>query len=275
VRIGQRPYRLAGGLAWLLLVSACSSGEVGSPGVDAGLDGGTIVVPRDGSADAWVAPDAGEGMPDAGPADGGFATTIEVICRDAWGAAEPLGTFAEHTLERLTVHHTAVELVDNTGAPARVRAHQRYHQETQGWPDLAYHFVVDRNGHVYEGRPVDAVGDTGTTYDPTGHFLVVAEGNFETQTPTEPQLAAVASMLAWASREHDVPATTLGGHRDYAETACPGASLGAIVDDGTLAEMIRARLEAGPIRARSICGDEGSARVAEIESGTDSPYEWP
>ena len=257
------------------MLGACSAGDVVSEPVDGGIDGSSTVPSRDASGDGSLVPDAADGPIDGGPADGGLTTTVEVICRSAWGAAEPLGTFSEHTLSRLTVHHTAVELVDNTGAPARVRAHQRFHQEDRGWPDLAYHFVVDRNGHIYEGRPVDAVGDTGTTYDPTGHFLVVAEGNFETQSPTEAQLAAVASLLAWGSHELDVPVDTLGGHRDYADTACPGASLGAFVDDGTLADMIRTRLAAGPIRTRSICGAEGDARIAEIESGTDRPYEWP
>lgn len=263
----------------LLLVAGCDSEVSPAPrGVpDSGApDTGASSAERDGGDGA---PDSaardGAARVDATAADGGRTTTVEVICRSAWGAAEPLASFTTHTLEWLTVHHTAVELDDNTGAPARVRAHQRFHQQDRGWADLAYHFVVDRNGHIYEGRPFDAVGDTATSYDPTGHFLVVAEGNFETQTPNEPQLAAVASMMAWASYEHGIGVETLGGHRDYAETSCPGASLGAFVDDGTLADMIRTRLESGPVRLSSLCGAEGAARVAEIEAGSDRPYEWP
>ena len=57
----------------------------------------------------------------------------------------------------MTVHHTAAVLDSNHKIPARVRQHQRFHIDDRGWPDLAYHFIVDANGHVYEGRPVTAV----------------------------------------------------------------------------------------------------------------------
>ena len=53
---------------------------------------------------------------------------------------------------RMTIHHTAVVLGDNRNAPARLRQHQRYHQDTQGWIDIAYHMSVDRNGNIYQLR---------------------------------------------------------------------------------------------------------------------------
>ena len=52
----------------------------------------------------------------------------------------------------MTLHHTAVVLGDNSNAPARLRQHQRYHQNDRGWIDIAYHVSVDRNGNIYEAR---------------------------------------------------------------------------------------------------------------------------
>ncbi len=145
------------------------------------------------------------------------AATVSAICREAWGAQPPTGEFTEHTIERITVHHTAAVIEDNRLAPAITRKHQADHQGI-GWPDLAYHFVIDRNGHIYEGRPYTAVGDTRTSYDPTGHLLIAVKGNFEEQELTGPQLASLIAMLAWGVGEFEVPPTgdhrppRLGGH---------------------------------------------------------------
>ena len=102
------------------------------------------------------------------------AGIVQAICKSAWGGREPSGALTNHTIERMTVHHTAALLDSNRSAPGRARAHQSLHMDDRGWVDLAYHFLVDANGHVYEGRPISAVGDTATNYDPAGHFLVLS-----------------------------------------------------------------------------------------------------
>ena len=62
----------------------------------------------------------------------------------------------------MTLHHTAVVLGDNRYAPARLRQHQRFHQDERGWIDIAYHVGVDRNGNIYELRTPELAGDTAT-----------------------------------------------------------------------------------------------------------------
>ena len=158
-----------------------------------------------------------------------------VLCRDAWGAKAPLPGGRPHTLNRMTIHHTAVVLGDNANAPARLRQHQHYHQDTQGWIDIAYHLSVDRHGNIYELRSPTLVGDTATSYDPTGHFLVVCEGNFDEEEVTEDQLNGAALAFAWAAKQFGISTETLEGHRDASpDTSCPGASLYAHVTDGDL-----------------------------------------
>ena len=132
-----------------------------------------------------------------------------MLCRDAWGArpARPGGT--PHTLTHLTIHHSAVVLGDNSNAPGRIRQDQRYHQDTQGWIDIAYHVGVDRNGNIYELRSPELVGDTATTYDPTGHFLVLCEGDFDKEEVTEELLHGTALACAWAAQRFAIPTATL------------------------------------------------------------------
>jgi hypothetical protein len=166
------------------------------------------------------------------------------------------------------VHHTAGLLTDNRKAPARVRSFQQGHLD-DGFVDLAYHYVIDAHGNVYEGRSTDIPGETYTDYDPTGHFLAVCDGNFEEQPIPAAQLDALALLLAWASHRFGVPTTRLTGHRDEAATACPGEHLYAHLRDGSLKAAIDRHLAAGAPSAVVLCGSEGAARIAAITAGTD------
>ena len=196
------------------------------------------------------------------------AAAQEILCRAAWGAEPPRGPGKPHVPVRLTVHHTEVVLGDNANAPARLRQHQRYHQDTQGWIDIAYHFSVDRNGNIYQLRDPLLVGDTATSYDPTGHFLVVCEGDFEQEEVSEDQLNGTALILASAAKQFGIPTGTIAGHRDFApKTTCPGASLYEHLASGDLQSRVDSLLAAGPVALPTICGSEAAATVADIEAG--------
>lgn len=170
-----------------------------------------------------------------------------------------------HRIERLTLHHTATRLASSADAPERARSHQAFHQ-AEGFADLAYHFLVDDAGHILEGRSLDFAGDTFTEYDPTGHLLVCCEGDFDEQEPSPSLLDSVADLLAWGAQTFGIAVDTLAGHRSYAATSCPGTGLSALLEDGTLAGMVAARMDVQMARL-DICGEEGVALVGAIEAG--------
>lgn len=187
--------------------------------------------------------------------------SIVAACREAWGAAPVSGEMVEHTPVRLTLHHTAVSQTASTQGPARARQHQRFHQSL-GWHDLAYHFLVDRSGLAYEGRDGRFRGDTGTEYDPTGHFLVCMEGDFDSQEPTAAQLDTTVALFAWASSRYGIDASTLAGHGAYAATSCPGSAVSAIIPD-----LVSAVADTGGVAIDLVCGSEGAQLVADLEAG--------
>ena len=167
---------------------------------------------------------------------------VNVVPRAEWGAQPPQGAFVDHEIERITVHHGG-----GTGGlqgPELYRAWQRWHLHL-GWPDLAYHFIVGRDGTVYEGRPHQASGDTATEYDPAGHLLFVVEGDFDKEEPTPAQLESLAQLIAWGSMYFDAP--DVGGHRDYAATTCPGDNLHAHLADGRLASRVAEIVASGGV----------------------------
>ena len=193
--------------------------------------------------------------------------TVEMICRNAWGAAPPTPGFVRHRIERLTVHHSGVLLEDNRLAPGQARAFQADHQ-SRGWADIAYHLLIDLHGNVYRGRPIWAVGDTATSYDPRGHLLVMCFGDFQQQSVPAPQLHALTDVLAWACTRFGVRARTIGGHRDYASTDCPGSDLYRYLESGAVQQAVRAKT--GHVTATGLCGRAGRRRVRRIEDGTDT-----
>jgi hypothetical protein len=189
---------------------------------------------------------------------------VVVICRRAWSARRPTAAFERHRIRRITVHHSAVVLRDNRLAPERLRDHQAAHQ-ARGWPDIAYHLLIDRNGNVYEGRPRWAEGDTATNYDPRGHLLLMCEGNFEEQRPSSSQVRALVDVLAWAVERYGVKVRTIRGHLEYADTACPGRALQRRL--GQVRRGVRQAIGEGDVRIAELCGPEGEALVEAIESG--------
>ena len=174
----------------------------------------------------------------------------------------------DHTIEWLTIHHTGMVLEDNRLAPSRLREHQAFHQTDRGWPDLAYHFAIDREGNIYEGRPPEFRGDTATSYDPTGHLLVVLEGNFDIEETAKVQLRSLSELLAWAASQYSVGVETIKSHRDYipGETACPGENLYELLESGELVDTVTSHLNEAPIELVYLRGDKALDRVTAIES---------
>jgi hypothetical protein len=196
------------------------------------------------------------------------ATSAALLCREAWGARPARPGGIPHTITRLTIHHSGVVLGDNRNAPGRLRQHQRYHQDQQGWIDIAYHVSVDRNGDIFALRTPELAGDTATDYDPTGHFLVLCEGDFDTEEITEAQLNGAAMAFAWAAQNFRVTSDTLASHRDFSPTtSCPGANLYAHVTSGSLRRRIDDLLVTGPVNLQQVCGPYAAAMVADIEAG--------
>jgi hypothetical protein len=181
--------------------------------------------------------------------------TIEVRSRASWGANEPDADLSDHTVETITVHHTA-RPHDDTPMEEKLQRWQNYHQSI-GFGDIAYHMIIGADGTIYQGREYDYVGSTRTSYDPTGHFLPSLDGMFDelwdspNDDDDEPdgadelsaeQLGSLLDLLAWASVEFGIEPAEIAGHRDYAATACPGTIVHEMLQSGEIAERVADRI---------------------------------
>ena len=152
-----------------------------------------------------------------------------------------------HRITHVTLHHTgdAQPLRPQDDPVAKLRALQSWGASDRNWWDLPYHYLLDLDGRVFEGRDWHYMGETNTAYDPGGHFLISVIGNYSRQEATRAQLESIADLMAWALREFNLPIDSIGGHYNYAQTDCPGPNLRKYLEDGTLKRMVSERLRRG------------------------------
>jgi len=158
----------------------------------------------------------------------GCSTTEEMKInpRSLWNAAEPK-PFENHIPERITIHHEGTRFEKGGDAPKHIKNVQTWGMgKDRNWADIPYHFLIDPDGNIFEGRNVFTTGETATEYDPTGHLLITLMGNFEEQEVSEEQLNALINLTAYCCEKYNISSETIASHRDYsAQTVCPGKNL--------------------------------------------------
>nr|XP_054506964.1 LOW QUALITY PROTEIN: N-acetylmuramoyl-L-alanine amidase-like [Agelaius phoeniceus] len=154
-----------------------------------------------------------------------------IMPRCLWGARPYRGTPAplQPPLGSVFLHHTLEPSrpCQTFGACARaMREMQRFHQDTRGWDDIGYSFVVGSDGYLYEGRGWHWVGAHTKGYNTQG-FGVGIVGDFTATLPDPDTLALVRDeLLPCAVRfGHIRPDFILRGHRQLGHTDCPGNAL--------------------------------------------------
>lgn len=167
-----------------------------------------------------------------------YSAGLQVVRRAEWGWAPLERSLPEHEIERITVHHGGVDFPDDKDPVSHLLALQSWSRSDKDWIDIPYHFMIDRQGRIYETRPINFPGDTNTEYDPAGHALVEVMGHYEHQVLSEAQLDAMVAVVAFLAREFGVPLENLRGHKDYADTTCPGENVYRYLRDGSIHDRV-------------------------------------
>ncbi len=130
----------------------------------------------------------------------------------------------------IVVHHTATDF-------GNLEFYRRIHMEEKGWPDIAYHFLINN------GSSNTAVGqvETSDLWKSKSHhystkvswinyfgIAVVLVGNFDAHDVPPLQREALINLLARLAREYDIPVKRIVGHREIWNTKCPGKHLNMI-----------------------------------------------
>jgi hypothetical protein len=130
-------------------------------------------------------------------------------------------------VNRLTVHHegyTPVWFTDERSTRARMEQIRDVHTRDRKWADIGYHYVIDRGGHLIEGRSIAYQGAHVSNQN-EHNVGVMLMGNFEQQSPSQQQLITLQSTLRYLMAKYRVPVNRVYTHRELGRTACPGRNL--------------------------------------------------
>lgn len=181
-----------------------------------------------------------------------------ILPRSAWAAKPYNGTPVYSPLKLAIVHHS-VNSNNYTPeqVPALLRSMQAHHQGTNGWSDIAYNFLVDKWGRIWEGRDggVDRPVIGGHTYGcNTGTVGICYIGDLRSIAMPAAAVNAITSLIKWkffqvhavspypqtwfapaTTSTNGIPAgelrlhPTVVGHRHLGSTECPASAMPGVV----------------------------------------------
>lgn len=122
--------------------------------------------------------------------------------------------------QTLIAHHSAFYQADGLATLHEV---QRLHREDRLWADIGYHFLVDVDGTIYEGRELAARG-VHTKDHNTGSAGLCLLGDYRFEAPPAAQWEAAIALGRWLVET--LALTHLAGHSQFnPSTLCPGAAM--------------------------------------------------
>ena len=96
----------------------------------------------------------------------------------------------------IVVHHSGVP--NPPDGVAAIRAFERYHMETRGWNAIAYNWLVDERGVIYEGRGPGIV--SGATKHYNFKTESICYSGFGGSEVPEVALVSISEVIEGASR---------------------------------------------------------------------------
>lgn len=159
---------------------------------------------------------------------------LTILKREAWRAASPRVsnlTPAGTPYSRITIHHSAKdsdggsELTTNGDVAEVIKKIQTFHVRERGWGDIGYHFLIDANGNVWQGRSLDWQGAHASGANNVGNIGICLLGDYSTSAPEPEALAALERLVDGLSERHHIAKNRVFGHMKFSKTQCPGSAL--------------------------------------------------
>ncbi|MBK7642004.1 MAG: N-acetylmuramoyl-L-alanine amidase [Planctomycetes bacterium] len=162
-------------------------------------------------------------------------TGVPVIARAQWGAAPARAALMIKNSggwKKITVHHSAEAdptPLDGSAASsaAALRQIQRSHLKgkTPPWGDIGYHYLIDPEGRVFQGRDLAWQGAHAKGDNNIQNIGICLLGNFDEEKPTQAALDSLRKLLDDLRRTYRIPRSEVHKHADFRSTDCPGKFL--------------------------------------------------
>ncbi len=141
----------------------------------------------------------------------------------------------EHPDESLASIYTTIIIHHDGMGNINTVQQLQFAQQSDGWWDITYHYIIDQSGNIYEGRPIDVRGAHVERAN-TGKIGVVLLGDFNEKEPTAEQKQAAGILVNWLDEKYGI--NQVIGHNQVDPlfgttgngTDCPGIYAAELVD---------------------------------------------
>lgn len=136
---------------------------------------------------------------------------------------------------RITIHHTASgdddQLDIKISTSKILQKILLSHKNFKNWADIGYHYIVDEEGKIWEGRNIKYQGAHAGSHEANeGNIGVVLIGNFDLFKPSDLQKKSLIQFIHYLKSEYLIESKNIYGHGYFTGTNCPGKHLSSVVD---------------------------------------------
>lgn len=173
----------------------------------------------------------------------GWPTVVQptINSRSAWGARVPNSGIPTRTsvARRIVFHHSATNFTstNRTDIINEIKRIQNYHMDSEGKVDIAYNYIIDPAGGIWEARDLKYMSSHVDTWQEYGVDIgVLILGDFEPRlinpfpnTLNQAQKDAMISLSKWLCYDLGLLRINVSGayapismHLEFNDTVCPG-----------------------------------------------------
>lgn len=165
---------------------------------------------------------------------------MTTISRAGWGAKAPKSVtrLPWALIDAIVIHYSSAYTDELPDYRNRVRGIQNYHMEHNGWSDIAYNYLVARNGDKFVGRGWGVMSAATLHHnDHTAAICFLGADKAGRDDVTDKGRRAISELIFDVEKQSGKTVSvvhqkhagaghlSVGGHKDFVQTDCPGDEL--------------------------------------------------
>lgn len=129
-------------------------------------------------------------------------------------------TRAKSSITNIAIHHSAT-------TSGSAEAFANYHVNTLSWPGIGYHYVIDKNGTIYQCHDLEVISYHVGNHNSRAVGICMI-GNFVVESPTDAQMKAAIELTTYLLTQLKLSVHNVFGHNEFsghASTLCPAIDM--------------------------------------------------